>query len=104
MEKANPYGELKRFMCERSSGLSHVEDGAGDTHRPKQSNHWLFREQLEIQQRESAFEIKRREQKRRWRDLKPYLSQDWRFARILYQVQHMNPGRNLDRVIEDFWI
>jgi hypothetical protein len=96
--------ELEELKCEKSVGPSHVDDGGGDTHQPKQSNHWLFREQLEITQHESAFEIKRGEQKVRLRVLKHSLSQESRLDRIVHQVQYMDPGRARDRVIEEFWI
>jgi hypothetical protein len=65
-------------MCWRPLGPSHVEAAGVDAHQLDQSfevrqqrvGQWLIRDQLEIPQRESQFEIKRREQKKRLRDLK----------------------------------
>jgi hypothetical protein len=102
-ENVNSYEEWKRSMCERSTGPSHVEDGGGDAHQLKQSNHWLFREQLEISQHESAFEIKRREQKVRLPDLKHYSSQEWRFTRIVHQVR-LRDLKSSIWIQEEFWI
>jgi hypothetical protein len=108
-EEDNQSRELDEPICERSSGPSHVVGGGGATHRPlevhrQNANCWLIREQLKTPQCESKFNIKRRQQKERLRDVKHYLNQEWRFAPILHQVQHMSPGRALDKAIEIFWI
>jgi hypothetical protein len=100
------------LKCERSFGSSHVGDGGGDTHQPKQSfqvreqrpNQWLVRGRLEITQYESKFNMRRQEQKDCLRDLKHYLNQEWRFAAFLHDFPHMGPGRTRDKAIEIFWI
>jgi hypothetical protein len=71
----NPYWELKGLMCQRSSGPSQGEDGGGDALQPRGVGQWLIRGQLEVPERESQFEITRK-QKERLRDLKHYLRQE----------------------------
>jgi hypothetical protein len=45
---------LKRYMCERSSGPGHVEDGVGDAHehtfdvRQRHADQWLIRLQRRV--------------------------------------------------------
>jgi hypothetical protein len=103
-ENVNPCEESKRFMCETSLGPSHVDGGDGDTHKPRYPNHWLIGYQLEIHRRESELEVERREQKEHLWDLEHYLSQEWRFATVVHQVQHMDPGRTRDKAVEWLWI
>jgi hypothetical protein len=61
-------------------------------------------DQLKISQVESVFEIQKPERKKRLRDLKHWLKQEWRIGLIASQARHMEPGRSRDKAIEDFWI
>jgi hypothetical protein len=96
-EYVNPYEEWKRFVCGEPSHQSMEVHQRG-------SDCWLVREQLEIPHYESQFKVRRREQKQRIRDLEHYLSQEWRFVRILEQIRDMSPGRARDKAVELFWI
>jgi hypothetical protein len=81
-QEENPYAEMKKLTCKRSLGPSHVEDGGGDRHkavsevRQQNVNQWLIRLQSEVPRIESPFEIRKRQQKERLKDLKHYLNQN----------------------------
>jgi hypothetical protein len=95
---ASSWDEVIQPKCDRPLGSSHVGEGGGDAlletsernppfnpqfeFHQQSVNRWLTRDELEIPQHESAFEVRRCEQKQRSRDFKHYLSQDWNFARI----------------------
>jgi hypothetical protein len=90
----NPYEESVRLNMSNQ----------GVELRQQRAGQWSIRSQLEIEQIESPYELKRRRQKECLRDLRRYMKQDGRFATLMHQNRYMRPGLARDKAVEDLWI